>query len=78
MPPLSLICCGYDTSSKTVGILLAMQNGGADIIELGVPCSNPFADGDTIKISHKVAINNGTTGMRDCLRILEILLGQRV
>lgn len=73
MPPLSLIYGGgYDTSSKTVGILLAMQNGGADIIELGVPCSNPFADGDIIKISHKVAINNGTTGMRDCLRILEI------
>jgi len=65
------ICGGHDSPKKTVDILLAMQIGGADIIELGVPCSEPFADGDTIKESHKIAINNGTTGMRDCLHILE-------
>eukprot|EP00984_Skeletonema_dohrnii_P002110 scaffold703_cov133-Skeletonema_dohrnii-CCMP3373.AAC.4 len=65
------ICGGYDQATKTVDILLAMQKGGADIIELGIPCLNPFADGDTIKESHKIAIDNGTTGMRDCLRILE-------
>ena len=60
------ICAGYDQATKTVDILLAMQKGGAL-----APCLNPFADGDTIKESHKIAINNGTTGMRDCLRILE-------
>lgn len=64
------ICGGYDSPTKTVAILLAMQKGGADIIELGIPCANPFADGDTIKESHKIAIDNGTTGMRDCLLIL--------
>ena len=59
------ICGGYDSPAKTVGLLLAMQKGGADIIELGIPSPNPFADGDTIKIkeSHKIAIDNGTAGM---------------
>ena len=65
------ICGGYDSPAKTVGLLLAMQKGGADIIELGIPSPNPFADGDTIKESHKIAIDNGTAGMRDCLCILE-------
>ena len=65
------ICGGFSNPVKCVGILLAMQKGGADIIELGVPCSDPFADGNTIKGSHKVAIDNGTTSMSDVLHILE-------
>lgn len=65
------ICGGFDSPSKSVDILLAMQKGGADIIELGVPCSDPFADGNTIKGSHKVAIDNGTTSMRDVLQLLD-------
>lgn len=70
------ICGGYTSPTKTVDILLAMQKGGADIIELGIPCANPFADGDTIKESHKIAIDNGTSGMRDCLLILETARSQ--
>jgi len=70
------ICGGYDSPAKTVAILLAMQKGGANIIELGIPCANPFADGDTIKESHKIAIEKGTTGMRDCLLILETARSQ--
>lgn len=65
------ICGGFDNPAKTVCILLAMQKGGADIIELGVPCHDPFADGATIKGSHNVAIANGTAGLRDCLSILK-------
>lgn len=64
------ICGGYPTAESTVAILLAMQEGGADIIELGVPSSDPFADGETIRESHGIAIGNGTAGVKDCLRIV--------
>lgn len=64
------ICCGYPTPTATPNILLAMQRGGADIIELGCPYSNPFADGPTLKASHAVAIKKGTTGARDCFNAL--------
>ena len=38
----------------TVPILLGMQAGGADIIELGVPFSDPIADGPTIQETNTV------------------------
>ena len=37
-----------------MSILLAMQNGGADIIELGVPFSDPIADGPAIQETNTV------------------------
>jgi tryptophan synthase alpha subunit len=37
-----------------VSILLAMENGGADIIELGVPFSDPIADGPAIQETNTV------------------------
>jgi len=37
-----------------LSILLAMQAGGADIIELGVPFSDPVADGPTIQRTNSV------------------------
>lgn len=45
---------GYPTADDTVPILLAMQEGGADIIELGVPFSDPIADGPAIQESNTV------------------------
>ena len=58
---------GYCTSQDTPGNLLAMQRGGADIIELGIPCDNPYADGPTIANAHKTAVQNGTRGIKPCL-----------
>ena len=37
-----------------MSILLAMENGGADIIELGVPFSDPIADGPVIQETNTV------------------------
>lgn len=68
---LPFIAGGYETAGDTTGILLAMQKGGADIIELGVPCTSPFADGPTIQNSYRVAIENGTAGVHDCLHIVK-------
>ena len=68
---IPFICGGYETAECNIAILLAMQAAGADIIELGVPCTSPFADGPTIQNSHRVAIENGTKGISGCLRVVE-------
>lgn len=46
---------GYPTADDTVSIMLAMQEGGADIIELGVPFSDPVADGPAIQETNAVS-----------------------
>ena len=58
---------GIDTTS----ILLAMQEGGASIIELGVPYTDPQADGATIQKTNQVAIKGGTCTVRDCLDMVK-------
>ena len=47
---------GYPRAEDTVSILLAMQEGGADIIELGVPFSDPMADGPAIQETNAVRL----------------------
>lgn len=51
---MTFVTAGYPTADDTVPILLAMQRGGADIIELGVPFSDPIADGPAIQESNTV------------------------
>ncbi|CAH0367538.1 unnamed protein product [Pelagomonas calceolata] len=38
------LTAGYPTKDETVDLLLATQAGGADVIELGVPCGDPFME----------------------------------
>ena len=52
---------GVDT---TVQVMEAMADSGADILELGIPFSDPLADGPTIQHSSFVALENGTTAGR--------------
>jgi tryptophan synthase len=42
---------GFPTVEETVPILLSFQEGGADIIEVGVPHSDPIGDGPVIQAS---------------------------
>ena len=51
---VTFITAGYPTPDDTVPILLAMQNGGADIIELGIPFSDPVGDGAAIQETNTV------------------------
>jgi len=48
------VTAGYPRKDDTVSILLAMQAGGADIIEVGVPFSDPIADGPAIQETNLV------------------------
>lgn len=51
---VTFVTAGYPTRDDTVPMLLAMQEGGADIIELGVPFSDPIADGPVIQETNTV------------------------
>lgn len=52
---------GYPTVDSTGEIIKALAEGGADMIEVGVPFSDPMADGKTIQESSTIALRNGMT-----------------
>ncbi|TAQ86186.1 hypothetical protein B7494_g5479 [Chlorociboria aeruginascens] len=58
---VTYVTAGYPTPAETVDILLGMEAGGADVIELGVPFTDPIADGPTIQKSNTQALLNGVT-----------------
>ena len=53
------IACGDPYADATVDIMLALAQGGADVIELGVPFSDPMADGPVIQRASERALANG-------------------
>lgn len=53
------ITAGYPTKEDTVELILGYERSGADIIELGMPFSDPLADGPTIQHSSEVALEQG-------------------
>ncbi|KAG0336859.1 tryptophan synthetase [Podila horticola] len=55
---VAFITAGYPEPSETVDIMLSLEKGGADIIELGVPFTDPLADGPTIQESSQVALEH--------------------
>ena len=52
---------GYPQLNDTVAIMQALESSGADLIEIGIPFSDPIADGPTIQASNDVALANGMT-----------------
>jgi tryptophan synthase alpha chain len=50
---------GYPHLEDTGKIARALEKAGADIIEIGIPFSDPVADGPTIQASNKIALDNG-------------------
>ena len=59
---LNVYCtAGYPQLDSTLQIINTLQNNGADIIELGMPYSDPLADGPVIQASSLVALENGMT-----------------
>ncbi len=60
--------CGYPSSELSVEIVLAAAEGGADIIELGMPFSDPLADGATVQHAGHVALERGMS-ISGCMEI---------
>ncbi|WP_299708628.1 tryptophan synthase subunit alpha [uncultured Pontibacter sp.] len=52
---------GFPNLEDTVPIMLELEKNGVDLIEIGMPFSDPLADGPTIQQSSEVAIRNGMT-----------------
>ncbi|HLF33294.1 MAG TPA: tryptophan synthase subunit alpha [Cyclobacteriaceae bacterium] len=50
---------GFPKLNDTAPVMKALQESGADIIEVGIPFSDPVADGPTIQSSNKQALGNG-------------------
>ena len=59
---LNIYCtAGYPEVDRTVEVMQSLQSSGADIIELGIPYSDPLADGPVIQASSSKSIANGMT-----------------
>lgn len=77
---VAYLMAGYQTREATVPTMLGLQQGGADVIELGIPFTDPIADGyalarfelvlivcsPTIQVANQKALENKVT-MGDCL-----------
>ncbi len=57
---LNVYCtAGYPHLNATLEVMKALQDNGADMIELGMPYSDPLADGPVIQHSSSIALANG-------------------
>ena len=66
---MPFIMAGDPNIEKTSEILLELQEKGADFIELGIPYSDPLADGPIIQFSAFKALKSGTT----CIKVIQLL-----
>lgn len=64
------ICAGDPNLKRTVDLGLALEKTGADLLELGLPFSDPLADGIVNQLAAQRALAAGTTirGVFDCVR----------
>ncbi len=65
---IAYITAGDPTPERTPGIVAALERGGVDLIELGVPFSEPIADGPVIQRGAERALRAGT----NVVKVLEI------
>lgn len=65
---IAYITVGYPSMDATVDIATILADCGCDIIELGIPFSDPLADGTTIQKASYHALRQGTTP-RTCLEV---------
>jgi len=67
---VAYLMAGYQNVTDTVPTMRALQDGGADIIELGIPFTDPIADGPTIQIANQKALENKVT-LKDVLKYVK-------
>jgi tryptophan synthase alpha chain len=64
---------GYPSVDVSIDAMRAMVDGGADVVEVGVPYSDPVMDGPTIQAAADPAVRAGV-GIRDALRAVEAVV----
>jgi tryptophan synthase alpha chain len=82
---LNVYCtAGYPKIDSTLKILKALEENGADLVELGMPYSDPLADGPIIQESSSIALQNGMSikllfeqlrSLRPGIKVPVILMG---
>jgi tryptophan synthase alpha chain len=67
---IAYICAGDPDLPRTVDLALALEKAGVDLLELGVPFSDPLADGLVNQLAAQRALDAGATvpGVLDCIR----------
>ena len=50
---------GFPNFDDTMTVIKALSEGGVDIIEIGMPYSDPVADGETIQMANQVSLDHG-------------------
>lgn len=63
---------GFPTYDESLDAIAAMASVGVDGFEIGIPFSDPLADGPVIQAATQIALNNGTT-VRRCLQAVKTL-----
>jgi tryptophan synthase alpha chain len=58
---IAYVTAGFPTAAETVPLLRALDDAGVDVLELGLPFSDPLADGPTIQRSSFLALERGMT-----------------
>jgi tryptophan synthase alpha chain len=71
---IAYVPVGYPDVDSSIAAMVAAVEGGADIVEVGVPYSDPGMDGPVIQQAVDVAVRAGI-GMRDVLRAVEAVAG---
>ncbi len=56
---IAYVVAGYPNESGTLSAVRGLVKGGADIIEIGLPFSDPLADGPVIQNASHLALQNG-------------------
>ena len=74
---VAFLTVGYPSVEETLRLVPALIEGGADVIELGVPFSDPLAEGPTIQRSSHQALERGVTAAV-CLDVVAKLRAQGV
>src|SRR2546429_3085945 len=74
---VAYVTCGDPNLATTREIVLAAIGAGADVIELGVPFSDPVADGPVIQRASQRAIQQGTTLRQGLQLVTEGRRGQQ-
>lgn len=69
------VTVGYPDIEATLKIVPLLESSGADIVELGIPFSDPLADGPTIQASSYQALQQGTTP-KICIEVAKKLKGK--
>ena len=72
---MAYLTVGFPDIASTLELAPAIVEGGADMVELGVPFSDPLADGATIQRASQVALKNGVT-LSTCLDVCRALRPQ--